>query len=297
MSAHRRLRVLTLGFILLVSNAGAASKPGVPGPDTTAADGTDAAGKASPWWTRLYAAAFYDTRWDGWFLQSYVQQGYSISADRKFSLYGIGWLTADSRSTGAGTLPVIISDNVFLLGAGVRYRPVQWLWFDAQEGVAFDLVERNGSKEVRNDIRLLATAGNGIYPELRVHDDLRAPMSLMADCFVSAGYYSRYENFIAYVQGRVGARVGEVSRMFLDVYLRGDLALDGNGDFYNNVYEIGPGLRYTPNPDWGLFLLAEYRRGFYANYSDAMQQEREKYYPAEYDAFRFYIVFDRDFWR
>lgn len=297
MSAQRRLLILLLGIVLLVSNAAAGSMPRQPGTDSATVGGSDAAEASSPWWTRLYAAAFYDTRWDGWFLQSYLQHGYFLTDDRKFSLYGIGWLTADSRSTGAGTLPVIISDNVFLLGAGVRYRPVRWLWFDAQEGIAFDLIERNGSKEVRNDFRLVATAGNGIYPEFRVHDDFQAPLSLMADCFASAGYYSRYENFIAYLQGRVGARAGEISRMFVDVYLRGDMALDGNGDFYNNVYEIGPGLRFTPDPDWGLFFLAEYRRGFYADYTEEMRQERALYYPAQYDAWRFYIVLDRDFWR
>jgi hypothetical protein len=161
--------------------------------------------------------------------------------------------------------------------------------------VAFDLVEHNGETEVRNDFRIVATGGNGIYPDLRVHDDVQVPLTLMADAFGSVGYYTRYENAIAYLQGRVGARALEYSRMFVDVYLRGDLALDGNGDYYNNIYEIGPGLRYTPDPDWGLFLMIEYRSGHYANYSDEMQQEREKYYPASYEAWRFFLVFDRTF--
>jgi hypothetical protein len=292
----RTLPAILLGFTLITSAVRAEQPPGNHGPDTlSAASGAGAADAASRWWTKAYAAGFYDTRWNGWFLQSYAQRGYDLSTNGKFSAYGIGWLTADSRSLGTGTLPVIISDNLFLLGAGLRFKPASWFWIDAQEGVAFDLIEQNGSKAVRNDFRLLATGGSGIYPEFRVHDDVRAPLSLMADCFVSAGYYSRYKNFIAYVQGRIGARALEVSRMFVDVYLRGDLALDANGDFYNNVYEIGPGLRFTPDPDWGLFLMAEYRRGGYANYSDAMQQEREKYYPATYDAFRFFLVFDRIF--
>lgn len=304
MRPPRILAVMLLGIVLIVPDASSASVTptaadsgvsGAPGAMETPEEGETASAQASPWWTRVYAAGFYDTRWNGWFLQSFAQQGYFISPDRKFSLYGIGWLTTDSRSTGAGTLPVVISDNIFLLGAGIRFKPAPWIWLDAQEGVAFDLIARNGEKEVKHDFRFIATGGSGIYPEFRVHDGVSSPMSLMADCFASAGYYSRYDNFIAYLQGRLGARAMEVSRMFLDVYLRGDLALDANGDFYNNIYEIGPGLRFTPDPDWGLFLMVEYRSGHYADYSEAMRSERATYYPADYDAWRFFLVFDRTF--
>jgi hypothetical protein len=295
MAARLRSLIFLLCVVLFVPDAAAGPSPVKDGPDSTTAPGSDAAEVSPPWWSRVYAAGFYDTRWDGWFIQSFGQLGYRLSDDEKFSLYGIGWLTADSRSTGTGTLPVIISDNIFLVGAGFRYKPAPWLWFDAQEGVAFDLVERAGENQVRNDFRLIATGGSGIYPDLRVHDDVQAPLTLMADCFGSAGYYSRYENFIAYLQGRLGVRAMEVSRMFLDVYLRGDLALDANGDYYNNIYEIGPGMRFTPNPDWGLFLMVEYRNGHYANYSDEMRQEREQFYPPSYDAWRFFLVFDRTF--
>ncbi|HLF14506.1 MAG TPA: hypothetical protein VI932_06430 [Bacteroidota bacterium] len=253
------------------------------------------AGVSSPWWTRLYGAAFYDTRWDGWFLQSYVQEGYDLLPGKLLSAYGIAWMTADTRSSGSGPAPTIISDNILLMAAGIRYRPSPYFWIDAQEGVAFDLIERNGSTATRGDFRLVATGGTGIYPEFLVHDDFRSPLTLMADCFLSSGYYSRYDNVITYAQGRLGGRVAEVSRAFLDVYLRGDAAFDTDGEFYNNLFEIGPGLRFTPDPDWGLFLLVEYHHGFYAGYTDAMRQRRALFYPAQYDAVRFFLVLDREF--
>lgn len=249
----------------------------------------------SRWWTRLYGAGFYDTRWNGWFLQSYLQQGYDLVPDRRLSLYGIAWLTGDSRSSGAGPAPAIISDNLLLLGAGLRYRPAPWLWFDAQQGVAFDLVERNGAKATRGDFRFTATGGAGIYPDFLVHDHFASPLTPMADFFLSSGYYSRYKNVITYAQGRLGVRVAEVSRTFMDLYLRGDVAFDSEGAFYNNLFEIGPGIRFTPNPDWGLFLLVEYRRGYYADYTSAMKQARAVFYPAQYDALRVFLVLDREF--
>ncbi len=117
----------------------------------------------------------------------------------------------------------------------------------------------------------------------------------MVDCFGSSGYYSRYENMITYLQGRLGLRVAEISRMFMDLYLRGDAVFDSDGEFYNNLFEIGPGLRFTPDPEWGLFVMVEYRRGFYADYTDAMREARALYYPAQYDAVRFILVLDREF--
>lgn len=273
--------------------------PGMPGVGLARppapVQGDEELSTASRWWTRLYGAGFYDTRWNGWFLQSYLQQGYDLVPDRRLSFYGIAWLTGDSRSSGAGPAPAIISDNLLLLGAGLRYRPVRWLWFDAQQGVAFDLVERNGAKATRGDFRFSATGGAGIYPDFLVHDHLASPLTPMADFFLSSGYYSRYKNVITYAQGRLGVRVTEVSRSFMDVYLRGDVAFDSEGAFYNNLLEIGPGLRFTPNPDWGLFLLVEYRRGYYADYTDAMKQVRAAFYPAQYDAVRFFLVLDREF--
>ncbi len=255
----------------------------------------ESAGGPSRWWTRLYGAAFYDTRWDGWFLQSYLQQGYDLLPEKRLSAYGIAWMTADTRSSGSGPAPAIISDNILLLGAGIRFRPAPYFWIDAQQGVAFDLVERNGATATRGDFRLVATGGAGVYPEFLVHGDFRSPMTLMAECFLSSGYYSRYDNVITYVQGRFGVRVAEVSRAFMDVYLRGDAAFDSEREFYNNLFEIGPGLRFTPDPDWGLFVLVEYRHGIYADYTAAMQQRRELFYPSTYNAVRFFLVLDREF--
>jgi hypothetical protein len=255
----------------------------------------DTLAPSTRWWSHLYGAAFYDTRWKGCFIQSYAQQGYGLVPGNALSVYGIGWLTADTRSTGAGPAPVIISDNVLVVGAGLRYRPLQGFWIDVQEGIAIDLIDRNGVSGTRGDFRAVATAGTGIYPEFLVHDGLKSPMSLLADFFISAGYYSRYKNGIGYAQGRLGVRAAEISRAFMDIYLRADAALDTEGKFYNNLFEIGPGLRMTPDPEWGLFFMVEYHHGIYADYTSAMTAEREAFYPSTYNTVRFLIVLDREF--
>ena len=262
------------------------------GPPTVQA--ADSALTSPRWWSRIYGALFYNTRWDGWFIQSYLQQGCGIVPDNSLSLYGIAWLTSDTRSRGAGPAPVIISDNALILGVGIRYRPVHAFWVDVQEGLAMDLIDRVGST-TRGDFRAVATAGTGAYPEFLVHPGLQSPMSLLADFFISTGYYSRYKNGIGYAQGRLGVRAAEISRAFMDVYLRFDAAFDTEGEFYNNLFEAGPGFRFTPDPEWGLFLMVEYHHGIYADYTTPMKTERELFYPRSYNTVRFLLVFDRDF--
>lgn len=247
------------------------------------------------WWTRIDGAGFYDTRWEGWFLQAYAQRGYDLLPDGLLSAYGIAWISADSRSESSGPAPTIISDNLFIAGAGLRFKPAGFFWIDARDGLAFDLVERQGKSSPRNDFRLVATAGTGIYPPFLVHDHLSSPLSLMTDFFISSGYYSRYTNYITYAQARVGLRVAEVSRAFADVYLRGDAAFDSDGEFYNNVFEFGPGVRITPDASSGLFLMVEYHRGRYADFTTGMRNAREAFYGPFYDSVRFLLVFSRDF--
>jgi hypothetical protein len=261
-------------------------------------EGQASVAPADRWWSRGYGAGFYDTRWNGWFIQGYYQHGYDLLENkppRYLSAYAIGWLAADTRSTGSGPAPSIISDNVFVAAVGLRFRPETWFWIDAQEGIGIDLVERQDQNSVRNDFRLLATAGNGIYPDLNVHDDLQFPFTLFADFYASGGYYSRYENVIAYAQGRVGGRAAEMSRGFIDAYLRLDLVFDTEHEFYNNLVEIGPGFRLTPNVDWGLFVMLEYRRGWYIDVTAESEAARSLVYDDAYNSVRFFLVFDRDF--
>ena len=74
-----------------------------------------------------------------------------------------------------------------------------------------------------------------------------------------------------------------------------EVAFDTEGKFYNNLFEFGPGFRITPNADWGLFLMVEYHRGRYADYTAEMRSAREIYYGPFYNSVRFFLVLDRDF--
>jgi tetratricopeptide (TPR) repeat protein len=249
----------------------------------------------SNWWTHIYAAPYYDTRWKALFYQGHIQHGYYLSEDRVWSLYGIASISGDNKSDGLGLAPVIISDNSLLLGVGVRVKPFTGFMLDLQEGVAIGLIDRGSGTVTKGDFRAVATYGNGIYAPFAIHDDFRMPMYPFADVYASAGYYSRYKNVIGYAQVRAGLRAVEVSKTAVDAYVRMDIARDTEKLFYNNIVEFGPGIRLTPNIDGGLYLVGEYHRGVYWDVSDAAKAERASLYDANYNSFRFFLIFERTF--
>ncbi len=246
-------------------------------------------------WTHLYGATYYDTRWKTLFYQGHFQHGYDLSTDHRWSLYGIASVSGDNKSRGVGLAPLVISDNSFLLAFGVRVKPFTGLMIDVQEGLAFDLLDKGAGRITRGDFRAVAVYGAGIYAPFSHHDNLTFPMAPFADIYASVGYYSRYRNAICYAQGRAGLHAAEVSRTSVDVYARLDLVGDTEGLFYNNLVEIGGGVRITPNVDWGLYLIGEYHRGYYSDVSTTATQERALLYGAAYNSVRLFVVFDRLF--
>ena len=246
-------------------------------------------------WYHVYGATYYDTRWKALFYQGHVQRGYDLSRDGRWSIYGKASVSGDNKSQGVGLAPLVISDNSFLIAAGVRYKPLPGLMIDVQEGLAIDLIDKGAGRTSRGDFRAVANYGAGIYAPFMVHDSAAFPMAPFADVYASAGYYSRYKNGICYAQARAGLHALEVSHTSVDVYARLDLVGDTERKFYNNLVEIGGGVRITPNIDWGLSLIGEYHRGFYTGVSDAATAERALLYGAAYNSVRLFVIFDRVF--
>ena len=167
---------------------------------------------------------------------------------------------------------------------------MQGLQFNTQYGLSYDFVERENESRVSGDFRSVIIYGNGIYPNLNFHDEIRIPFSLLLDFYSSFGYYSRYENFIGYLQGRAGTRVFEAGHAAADIYLKGSLIRDTEKDFYNNQIDGSVGLRFMPSLNWGLFLAAEFHRGFYWDAGTAYNP-----YDQYFSCFRFFIIFEREF--
>ena len=97
-----------------------------------------------------------------------------------------------------------------------------------------------------------------------------APMRGRFDWFVEGGgdwaYYSRLSDFIAYSQGRGGWRVLQFGRSAaVDVYGFANLVFDAKGNYYDNFFEGGPGLRVVTAPVGAATITTslEYAAGAY----------------------------------
>lgn len=96
------------------------------------------------------------------------------------------------------------------------------------------------------------------------------PMRGRFDWFVEGGgdwaYYSRLSDFIAYSQARGGWRVLQFGRAAaVDVYGFANLTFDAKGNYYDNFFEGGPGLRVVTAPVGAATITTsvEYAAGAY----------------------------------
>jgi tetratricopeptide (TPR) repeat protein len=241
----------------------------------------------APLWLRSYSGSYYESRFENTILNASLTLGYSLTSS--VSLVGSVLVTRDTRSTG-GVLPEIFSDNVAVLGTGIRAVPFKGLTFDAQTGIAIDLIDRPSSRVIRWDVRTILSYGTGIYPEVGAPPRARSTFKPFLDFYASAGYYSRYANGISYANGRAGSRIAEWMFSALDLYVRGNLVADVEREFYNNLAEGGIGLRFIPYIPWGVHVLAEYHRGTYWDKGTIPASTQ-----AAYNTFRIFLIIDHTF--
>ena len=218
--------------------------------------------QSSPFWLHLSAAAFNDSRFHDGILWSTLQGGYHLNDAHNLSAVGTIGLNADTRSVG-GQLPILYSDNVMLMITGLRYSPITGAALDVEGGLAYDLRMQGTRSPLREDFRAVGSYGTGIYPTPTITEKFRFKETFFADAGVSAGYYSRYNNCIGYAQGRAGVRVIEYNASAIDAFLSTNLSADSRNSFYNNIAEIGCGLRIVPDHRWGINVLMEFLRGEY----------------------------------
>jgi len=248
-----------------------------------------------PWYFDLYGSPLYMSRFSNGIAIFQGRLGWKPKPDLPLSLYLGGQIERDTRSQG-GTLPIIFSDDVALVGTGVLWQPRHSHFnLRAEANVALPLINDNNgySYTARSDYRVIGSYYN------RFDGKLWGPVGLLtlahargerlfSDLDGSAGYYSRYNNnAIAYVQNREGLRLWTIGHSQTFGYLKYDLAKDTNGDFYNNVGEGGAGMEFRPQKNVNVGLRFEYLRGAYFGIARALEPNP---YRPNYNNFQVMLV-------
>jgi hypothetical protein len=119
-----------------------------------------------------------------------------------------------------------------------------WAWGPGKEWTTIDLEE----------------ASPGGLPTLAANSQASrwalnnwSPPRLRFDWFVEAGgdaaYYSRLPDCLAYGQSRQGARILQFGKAAaVDIYGLENLTMDTKGNYYDNYFEAGPGMRFVTAP-------------------------------------------------
>ena len=157
-------------------------------------------------------------------------------ANQSFVLYVLGGVQKDLRGTeqhnGDWFAEIIAGLNGY------------WAWGPGREWTSIDLetVSPGGLSTLPSNSQASRWSLNNW-----------SPVRLRFDWFVEAGgdaaYYSRLPDCLAYGQSRQGARIMQFGKAAaVDIYGLENLTMDTKGNYYDNYFEAGPGMRFVTAP-------------------------------------------------
>jgi hypothetical protein len=194
----------------------------------------------------------------------------------------------DTESDTSGR-PTIISDNHVGHYAGARLQLFQreYVFLYAQAGVNRDLLDQRDDGDYAFDYQAgiygFKSWGPGVILRQPVEEDFQfgdggSDISRIqtngffwrgdwfADASLNFSYYHRYGSWIGYAGAREGFRLFQIGpRLGFDTYLVQNVAWDVKGNYFDNFFEVGPGVRWlwTPCPNAQVVLRAEWHYGAY----------------------------------
>jgi tetratricopeptide (TPR) repeat protein len=239
------------------------------------------------WFASFYAAPFYQSRFSNEINTAAVKIG--LSPSRYFQPYVGLRFSRDVRSQ-AGTLPQIYSDNSAIISIGVQCTIANTgIVVYGEAGTAVNLIGQ-GPRAV-SDYRVGAMWFRPWGKDLFAADSGGHSISLTGSAYADAGFYSRYDhNFIASVQLREGIHLPTGRALPMQLLAAVNLVKDSNGNFYNNIVEVGPVLRVAPFRHMpSLTFEAQYLRGFYTRHDPSNP------YGPRYGDFRIFLIWSKTF--
>ncbi len=246
-------------------------------------------------WGEAYLSGDYLGRFGTVVGSGFIREGAFIPHARWLQPYAEMRFGADTRSGISGERTIITDNHVGLYaGARAQLLPTEYLFVYGQGGGDVDLLERRHNGDFAYDYQVgiygFKSWGPGTVL-LRSPPGWKAPgdrpdafsaetrwrdkpwqdlFFWRGDWFVDAGadfsYYHRYASWIGYGQAHEGFRVFQFSPdMGFDAYVVENISWDVRGNYFDNLFEVGPGARWLwlPYRRWEVILRGEWLNGFY----------------------------------
>jgi hypothetical protein len=199
-----------------------------------------------PWWADAYVESFGWSRVHGAAESTDLVPTVRARGMRRLvsspdlNAYVFAQATRDTASRGLGAAtPQIYADNRALVGGGVLVRIWQHrVGVFAQLGPAVPLIDDGGAR-LALDIR------GGPYVTLATAACSQRAHATCAEVYAESVYTSRFDhNIQALARGRLARSYLDTGALSWQLFVEGRGAADRNGDYYNNLVDIGAGPRW-----------------------------------------------------
>ena len=229
----------------------------------------------------VYIDAFFSSRFINFIFTGRVREGIKPIQEVPWRLYLGLRITRDVRSKG-GEQPEIYADNFMIPAAGMEFSPYVPglnLFFEVGPAIAlYDRKEGPVELDMRGGVNYYLDWMN-TKPKKNPKGALIWPLTYFGELYTDFIWYSRFEqNVIGFIKVNNGINLFQVGMLLDQLYLRTALTYDIDGIYYNNIAEVGPGMRLKPW-DWlGLSFYIEYALGFYIPRDDSPYENPDDHF-------------------
>lgn len=244
-------------------------------------------GEAKTYFRDVYFAPSYESRYDDVIFPLKARYGKNFDNGRA-QVYGFLNLNRDTQSQG-GVRPEIIDENAVTLGIGANYQPWTSIPVRAylEVGGSYDLIDRN-----RDKFRESVVGGVTGYQEWYSQNNCNHSLCFndyFTDLYGNAATYSREDyNVIGDLRLRTGLNVYKGENGTVQAYVKLHGLADSKDEYYNNLFEYGPGISWQPFNYQPIKLRVE---RLYGNYFKDVPIDTKDHY----NNTRVELVFYKDF--
>lgn len=244
-------------------------------------------GEVKTYFRDVYFAPSYESRYDDVIFPLKARYGKNFDNGRA-QVYGFLNLNRDTQSQG-GVRPEIIDENAVTLGIGANYQPWTSIPVRAylEVGGSYDLIDRN-----RDKFRESVVGGVTGYQEWYSQNNCNHLLCFndyFTDLYGNAATYSREDyNVIGDLRLRTGLNVYKGENGTVQAYVKLHGLADSKDEYYNNLFEYGPGISWQPFNYQPIKLRVE---RLYGNYFKDVPIDTKDHY----NNTRIELVFYKDF--
>jgi TolA-binding protein len=241
-------------------------------------------------WGEMYLSGDYHDRYGDLIGSGFIRDGTYVPHARWLQPY-VGMRFGIDTKSGNGVQQTIVADDSISFVGGVRAQifPTEYLFLYVEGGFNKDFLDRrhngNFAEDYQAGIYGFKSWGPGVVfkgisvtnaptTDQKAVCPLRQPL-IRGDWFVDVGgdfsWYHRYNSWLGYGQAHEGLRMVQFGpSMAFDIYAVENLAWDAKGNYFDNLFEIGPGARliWEPLSRWQVTLRTEWIEGYYFGRDD-----------------------------